>query len=426
VSPERIVAADLDDWTYRPRRGQVAVDAVRGRIAFHPRELPRGVWVDYHYGFSAEMGGGEYARVLRQQPGAAVYRVGPSEAHRRVTDALAAWVNDKPANAVIEIVDSGVYAEQLLIEVAAGQSLQLRGRVGARPVIRLLDWQTERPDSLSVIGATGSRFSLDGLVVTGQAVEVEGDLAELRIRHSTLVPGWGLDCDCDPKRPNEPSLVLRNTRACVEVERSIIGSIQVSEDEVGSDPVRIRLADSILDATRPELSAVSGPPDLLLAHAVLTFERTTVFGAIHAHAIGLAENSIFEGLVRLVRRQRGCMRFCSVVPDPGLRTPRRHHCQPDLVEAAVRENVPRGTDRDRMIEEEDERVRPQFTSVRYGRPGYAQLAQTCADEIVRGADDESELGAFHDLFQPQRAANLRARLDEYTPAGADAGVVFVT
>jgi len=47
-------------------------------------------------------------------------------------------------------------------------------------------------------------------------------------------------------------------------------------------------------------------------------------------------------------------------------------------------------------------------------------------EIKRGADDESEMGVFHDLFQPQREANLRARLEEYTPAGIDAGVIFVT
>jgi hypothetical protein len=36
------------------------------------------------------------------------------------------------------------------------------------------------------------------------------------------------------------------------------------------------------------------------------------------------------------------------------------------------------------------------------------------------------MGALHDLFEPQRAANLRARLDEYIPAGMDAGLIFVT
>jgi hypothetical protein len=70
------------------------------------------------------------------------------------------------------------------------------------------------------------------------------------------------------------------------------------------------------------------------------------------------------------------------------------------------------------------RVQPRFNSVRYGTPTYAQLAHYCPDEITRGADDESEMGAFHDLFQPQRAANLEARLDEFVPAGMDVGIIY--
>jgi hypothetical protein len=34
------------------------------------------------------------------------------------------------------------------------------------------------------------------------------------------------------------------------------------------------------------------------------------------------------------------------------------------------------------------------------------------------------MGAFHDLFQPQREANLRVRLQEFTPAGMEADIVF--
>ena len=60
---DRIVAADLTGWTYLPRRGTVAVDPVLGRIAFPPQQPPKnGVWVSYRYGFSADMGGGEYDR----------------------------------------------------------------------------------------------------------------------------------------------------------------------------------------------------------------------------------------------------------------------------------------------------------------------------------------------------------------------------
>jgi hypothetical protein len=71
-------------------------------------------------------------------------------------------------------------------------------------------------------------------------------------------------------------------------------------------------------------------------------------------------------------------------------------------------------------------VVPHFTSIRYGTPGYAQLAAGCPEEIRRGAEDGSEMGAFHDLFQPQREDGLRQRIDEYIPAGSQAGIVIET
>jgi hypothetical protein len=33
------------------------------------------------------------------------------------------------------------------------------------------------------------------------------------------------------------------------------------------------------------------------------------------------------------------------------------------------------------------------------------------------------MGVFHDLYQPQREANLQARLDDYVPIGMDAGII---
>jgi hypothetical protein len=418
IPPDRIDAADLDSWTYRPARGRVAVDPLRGRIAFHPREIPKNVSVSYHYGFADDLGGGEYERPLRERPGSKLYRVGRGQPYRNLTAALERWRRDDPQYAVVEIADSNVYTDELFVELGEGRGLQLRAAVGSRPVIRLLDRQTDRPDSLTVTGQAGSRFVLDGIVVTGQAVAVEGDLSEVTIRHSTLVPGWGLDCDCEPRRPNEPSLVLVDTQACVTIERSIVGSIQVLGNEVGADPVPITIVDSILDATSAEREAVAGLPDLPRAHAVLTIRRATVFGGLHVHAIDLAEDSILAGVVRVARRQRGCVRFCWVEPSNEARTPRRYHCQPDLVVAAA--------SGERAVEEEIERVRPELQSVRYGTPAYCQLAETCAEEIVRGAEDESELGVFHDLFQPQRVENLRARLSEYCPAGMDAGVIYAS
>jgi hypothetical protein len=91
----------------------------------------------------------------------------------------------------------------------------------------------------------------------------------------------------------------------------------------------------------------------------------------------------------------------------GSEVPRRHRCRPENQAEAVR-------------------IRPQFTSLRYGDPGYCQLGRYCAEEIRRGADDESEMGAFHDLYAPQREANLRARLEEYLRFGLEAGILYAT
>jgi hypothetical protein len=432
IPRESVVPADLTDWHYRAPRNVVAVDPVLGRIVFPVSQLPKqGVVVSYQYAFSANIGGGEYDRPLSQATGAQRYAVGKGKTYTTINAALTAWMQEKPrpSAAVIEIGDSGVYTERLNVSLEAGESLQIRAAKGTRPVIRLLDYMADRPDAFTISGAHGSRVTLDGLLITGRSIQVTGpepnstdgvaadtgDLCDLTIRHCTLVPGWGLHCDCEPKRANEPSLELINTRARVKIEHSIIGSIEVVADEVKSDPMQICISDSIVDATSEDRIAL-GAANLPLAYAALTIARCTVIGQIQTHAIALAENCIFDGVMRVARRQQGCVRFCYVTP--GSRTPRRYECQPDLVEHTAADEAAK--QRERM------RVEAQFNSMRYGTPTYCQLARTCADAITRGADDEAEMGVFHNLYQPQRAANARARLDEYTPAGMEAGIIYAS
>jgi len=179
-------------------------------------------------------------------------------------------------------------------------------------------------------------------------------------------------------------------------------------------------SDSVLDATSEDRIAL-GSSRGAIAYVALTIARSTVIGRVQTHSIELAENTIFNGVVTVARRGRGCVRFCYVSDDS--RTPRRYECQPDLVKQAVMDD-PKIADKAVVVEQEADRVRPVFNSLRYGTPTYCQLADRCAGEITRGADDESEMGVFHDLFQPQRAANLRTRLEEFTPAGMDAGIIY--
>jgi hypothetical protein len=469
VPREKIIPADLRKWRYRAPRDHVAVDPVLGRIVFPPSQLPkRGVKVSYHYAFSADIGGGEYPRQLSQPERYALYHVskrvgGKEKIFKTIAEALNQWIDDKTRehdkpdddptkdvkkyrSAVIEITDSDVYTEHepLMIYLGRGESLQIRAASGVRPILKILDY-TEGMDALFISGRRGSRFKLDGLLVSGRGIRVDGraadseeegsesyeyrkeppkenledDLCHVTIRHSTLVPGWELHSDCEPKY-GEPSLFLNYTRAAVTIEHSIIGAIQVEADEVKSEPVRLHISDSILDATDSESMAISSPT-LPIAYATLTVERCTVIGSIDTHSIELAENSIFDGTVRVARRQNGCVRFCWV--PLGSRTPRRYDCQPDLALAKLRaEKGSALTDEEKSLEAR--RVRPQFNSKRYGSPTYCQLAETCAEEITEGAEDEAEMGVFHNLYQPQRDANLRARLDQFTPADLEAGIIY--
>jgi hypothetical protein len=45
-------------------------------------------------------------------------------------------------------------------------------------------------------------------------------------------------------------------------------------------------------------------------------------------------------------------------------------------------------------------LQPSFTSRRYGIPTYYQLAADCAEETKTRADDLSEMGVYHDPYQP--------------------------
>jgi hypothetical protein len=238
--------------------------------------------------------------------------------------------------------------------------------------------------------------TLNGLLISGGALKVSGNLRRLRLLHCTLVPGIRLKPNGDPEKGSEPSLKIEAEGVEVEIDRCILGGMRI---EAGSEA---RITNSILDATNASNAAYAakdGPGGRL------RIENSTVIGGVNAEVLELGSNTIFLERVTARRKQEGCVRFSYLPLDSEV--PRRHRCHP--------ENEP-----------EAGRVRPQFTSLRYGDPGYCQLGRWCAAEIRRGADDESEMGAFHELFAPQREANLRARLDEYLRFGLEAGILYAT
>lgn len=422
VKVDDVIPANLSRWQYAPDKGKVAVDPELGRIAFSKRNPPVKVLVSYQYGFSDDIGGGEYPRQIYQPEDFELYSVGQG-GFNSVTQAFDRWQEDKKNaveeglkkrlhHAVIEIAESGVFTAPAEISLAKDESLHIRAANRVRPMVKAVDLESDSFGNLAISGETGSSFTIDGLIISEGGVSITGDIARIAIRHSTIVPGHRLHEGCEPDRCPEPSLDLHGIKSCVYIDHSIIGPIKISG---AAEPLNIHIVSSILDALGSGRLAI-GFPGGSFAPVELTIKKTTVLGSTDVQAIRLAENSIFCGPVNVARTQRGCMRFCYVPRRPS-RTPKRYNCQPDM----VIQKAPVGE-----MHKEALRVRPQFKGEQYGKPNYCRLSDNCAEEIRRGSEDESEMGVFHDLYEPQRRANLEARLEDYMPARMNANIVFVS
>lgn len=405
---QEIIACDLTDWLHEPPPGTVAIDPVLGRLALNSQDAPPDdLRITYQYGFSADIGGGPYDRSasLTEIADETHFAVGREETLTSINDALAEWEAQGRPPAVIEILDSGTYTEEIDLsdsesEIPANERLEIRAANGQRPTLHLTD-------EMHVTGGEGSGFELNGLLVVDNALRVDGALDRLRLQHCALVPGRSLTGDGEPVQPAAPSLIVESGEAEVTIDSSILGAIHVHVD------AEVEIRDSILDANGRDDPAYRGlnPGE---QGGPLEISRCTVIGTIHAQELRLGENSIFLGPVTAERRQAGCVRF-SHVP-LGSQVPRRFRCQP-----AIPDGTPPAA-----AELLAHRVAPAFTSLRYGDPGYCQLTRSCPPEIRRGADDESEMGVFSSLQQAQREDNLRIRLEEYLRFGLEAGIFYVT
>lgn len=359
------------------------IDPVLGRL-MTPSTLSAGaqVRVSWHYGFTDELGGGEYSRentfTLTSTP---VTVTSPSSLQTALTSLTGAGV--------VEIGDDATYSGAISIDSASSADIELRARDRNRPVLNLVGDAMLR-------GGVESSITLNGLVIAGGSLRVPAagnHLRTLRIRHCTILPA------------SESALVVESPDiVTIEIESSILGGIRCVQG------AQVKIINSIVDTGDEERVAYAG---LNGQEPGAAFEVTnsTIIGKVWTLEMDLASNSIFlarlgdfdfwNAPVDTDRLQQGCIRF-SYVP-PGSRVPRRYHCQPSN-------------------DMSDPEVRPVFTSRRYGDAGYYQLDTRCSPLIQEGADDGAEMGAFHDLYQPQRIANLRARLDEYLRFSLEAGI----
>jgi hypothetical protein len=447
VAPEEILICNLTNWHNPPdsksyiasngfvkqRTIKAAADPVLGRLTFPTiGDAPTLVEVSYAYGFSADVGGGPYNRkdviasVLTRE---VTWQVGVSKSatatvngesiFTTLSGAVNAW-NSQPAGTVgvIAVMDNRTYQEELTgdrtIKVPAGSQLlivaanwpeeedpdvpeQMMRKVGRlnpddlRPHLKgnIFVKGTANPDSTSP-----GELVLDGLLIEGGLGIKKGNLGKLRISHCTLVPDQG--------GVTMQSAPNTNDQLQVTLYRSICGPIALL-DTVEA----LSVEESIIDQSRATVISAPG-----VAVAII---GSTLFGKVSVKSLE-ASNSIFTDMIEVKRRQTGCIRFCYI--PKGSETPRRYQCQPDLALEGIKKNSEQTMIRGRLT--------PSFTSIEYGKPGYAQLYLATAEEIRTGAEDQSEMGVFSHLRQPQREANLRMALNEYLRFGMEAGIFYTT
>ncbi len=428
ILPEEMQICNLDGTNQPSASFKVAVDPALGRLAFPAGATPDAVQVSYAYGFSGDLGGGPYnrrasvaqwldpiARPVQWQIGVTQDQAirDSAEDPDQLTDTLAsavaawkAWSASHPGGfGVIAIMDSGSYVESLTgasaIEIPSASRLAIvaadwPGDPSAGPTRRTIGQLTPsgaRPHLQGNLSARGTapagdvapgELIIDGLLIEGKLTVLAGNLGSLLVNHTTLVPnsgGLAVNTGAGAGQQNQSLLIT--------LQRSISGPLAI-----GDAPRLLRLTESIID----------GGSGAAIVAGAAEIDACTIFGSSAFRTLD-ASNSIFTGNVTVARRQAGCVRFCYL--PLGSRAPRRYRCQPRDALAA-------------------KRVFPAFTSATYGDPAYAQLAVGCPPEILTGADDEGELGAWHVLQTTQRLANLRASLDEFLRFGLEAGVFVVT
>ena len=425
---------NLEGWATlaQPNDAIIGIDVARGRLIRGSQRNGQALRVTFCEGTVAEYGGGEYSRAKWLSAGPAATLVSGGGA--ALSAAIAARIG--PTN-VLSITDNLTYDLPAFINLAAGERLTIEAADERRPHLVAAAGELE-------IRATSADASLtlNGLLVEG-GIHVTGDLRDLRILHSTLVPGRSVEQEA-ANPPSGPSLLVDagpagsriNTLLEIAIVFSIVGALRIPEHVT-----RLYLLDSLVDgieklgddkgvAISEPFIAPAGPSSGPPAH----IERTTILGSSRFFDLEMASESIFSAPTLVARRQAGCVRF-SYVP-PTSQTPQQYRCQPalevaDETERRIRESamtgVPLPPGWEALLETAVETwLVPGFEAVDYGEPDYGQLRRECPIQIRTGAEDGSEMGAFCLLKQPQREANLRLRLDEYLPIGLEAGLIFVS
>jgi hypothetical protein len=470
IQPEEILICNLEHCCNMPanmtfqelkpdgssltRAIKALVDPVAGRFMFADEAIASAL-VSYSYGFSGDIGGGPYHRqasiptIFRKKLATEEIEqvswqagVSKSEAGTGLFDtiqrALDEW-NSLPAGktGIISITDSRSYIEDLTIIIkeksrllivaagwperavengTAGETHRIKGDITAedlRPHIGGNIQITGTVNSPNLPELSAGEVSFNGLLVEGKATVLRGNLGSLHFVHCTLVRGKGgleVEAGTTPDDSNE--------WLSIELSQSICAFVNLNSTAA----LTLLAKDCIIDE-----DTVTGK-SINAAFTPIILKKTTAIGTTDCKTME-ADSCIFNGVVTVVRKQAGCIRF-SFVP-PGSETPRKYRCQPELevitqIEEKSKIQVLSDAEKTTIRNKVNDWLLPAFTSVEYNHYAYGQLSVNCPAQITTGADNGAEMGAFNFLQQPQRLANLQIALNEYLPLGLEAGTFYAT
>jgi hypothetical protein len=414
IEHQQIVSANLERWgaqlTGLDSFKTLVIDPERGRFWF--RTLPTDpVWVSvYYYGFSGEIGAGTYDRSHSVLTDEVILDVTSIDQPGPIPWA----VSTAPTTGVLQFADSKTYLPDG--DVSNIEQLTLQAADKQRPYLRreASNWiftanGTSDPSELVLeglwlgMGPVGANFipvlSNNKCPLATADLILDGHFDQVMIRHCTLDPGGEkariAAGECQPIPVVR--VVVRGSVEELIIESSIVGPIVedpqpplgTSTNDNNGVITHLIIRDSIVQSldfpNQPAIQTFLGAVEM---------QRVTVFGDVLVNQLTASE-ALIQGLVRVLDNQHGCFRFSATHDLPSTRLP--HQFESHLYAPNIPNHV--------------------FVSRRFGHPGYGQLSPTAPQELLQGAENRSEIGAFSKLLNPIKLEDLKAKVNEFTPFG---------